>query len=72
MTTRFSALLDGTLILPGPEQLKRLNIGQDHRRVAARLAPQARPTITEARPREAMPVANPELEAQWRAAHIND
>ena len=37
-----------------------------------RLAPQARPTITEARPREAMPVTNPELEACWRAAHIND
>ena len=37
-----------------------------------RLAPQARPTITEARPREAMPVSTPELEARWRAAHIND
>ena len=37
-----------------------------------RLAPQARPTITEARPREAMPVSTPELKARWRAAHIND
>ena len=37
-----------------------------------RLAPQARPTITEERPREAMPVSDPALEARWRAAHIND
>ena len=37
----------------------------------ARVAPQARPTITVAeRPREAMPVSNPELEARWNAAHI--
>ena len=39
----------------------------------ARVAPQARPTITGVeRPREAMPVSNPELEARWNAAHIND
>ena len=38
----------------------------------ARVAPQARPTIVEERPREAMPVSDPALEARWRAAHIND
>ena len=39
----------------------------------ARVAPQARPTITvEERPRGPMPVSNPELEARWNAAHIND
>ena len=34
MTTRFAALPDGTSILPGPGQPQRLNVGQDHRRVA--------------------------------------
>ena len=38
----------------------------------ARVAPQARPTIAVERPREAMPVSDPALEARWRAAHIND
>ena len=39
----------------------------------ARVSPQARPTITvEERPREAMPVSTPEMEARWNAAHIND
>ena len=38
----------------------------------ARVAPQARPTIVEERPLEAMPVADAATEAQWRAAHIND
>ena len=39
----------------------------------ARVAPQARPTITvEERPREAMPVSNPELEERLRNAQIND
>ena len=38
----------------------------------ARVAPQARPTIAEERPREAMPVTDAATEARWRAAHIND
>ena len=38
----------------------------------ARVAPQARPTITEERPRKAMPVTTAAMEARWREAHIND
>ena len=38
----------------------------------ARVAPQARPTIAEERPREAMPVSDLRLEERWRGAHIND
>ena len=38
----------------------------------ARVAPQARPTIVEERPREAMSVTDAATEARWRAAHIND
>ena len=37
-----------------------------------RVAPQARPTIAEERPREAMPVVDAAMEARCRAAHIND
>ena len=37
----------------------------------ARMAPQARPTIAEERPREAMSVTDAATEARWRAAHIN-
>ena len=37
----------------------------------ARVAPQARPTIAEERPREAMSVTDAATEALWRAAHIN-
>ena len=38
----------------------------------ARVALQARPTIAEEKPREAMPVTDAATEALWRAAHIND